>query len=146
MIRIENLRKDHFGPLSELALELWPDCDINDEKDFWNEVLLSSDHYFALAKDEDKYIGFINISIRTGYVEGTDADNTPYLEAIYVRPEFRHRGIASLLFAEGELLVKKQGFTQIASDTELFNHLGQFFHTNSGFKEVNRIVCYIKNI
>ncbi len=146
MIRIENLRKDHFGPLSELALVLWPDCDINDEKDFWNEVLLSSDHYFALAKDEDKYIGFINISIRTDYVEGTDADNTPYLEAIFVKTEYRRKKVASLLLESGERWIKEKGFSQLASDTETTNLQSQAFHKQSGFKDVNTIVCFVKEL
>ncbi len=80
MYSLENLTKEHFRSLSELVLGLWPDCDIKEEIEYWNEVLSSSDHYFALAKDDDKYIGFIDISIRTDHVEGSDSDKTPYLE------------------------------------------------------------------
>ncbi|MEY3419739.1 MAG: hypothetical protein RIR48_15, partial [Bacteroidota bacterium] len=115
-------------------------------REFWNEVLESSDHYFALAKDEDKFIGFINISIRTDYVEGTDADNTPYLEAIFVKAEYRRKKVASLLLESGERWVKEKGFTQLASDTEITNLLSQDFHKQSGFKDVNTIVCFVKEL
>jgi aminoglycoside 6'-N-acetyltransferase I len=145
MYTLENLTKDHFGPLSELVLGLWPDCDITDEREFWNEVLLSSDHYFALAKDEDKYIGFINISIRTDYVEGIDSDKAPYLEAIFVKAEYRCKKVASLLLESGERWVKEKGFTQLASDTEINNLLSQDFHIKSGFNVVNTIVCFVKD-
>ena len=146
MYILENLTKEHFRSLSELVLGLWPDCDIKEEIEYWNEVLSSSDHYFALAKDEDKYIGFIDISIRTDHVEGSDFDKTPYLEAIYVKAESRRKKVASLLLESGERWLAEKGFTQLASDTEITNHLSQEFHQKSGFKVVNTIVCFVKDL
>lgn len=146
MYIFENLTKEHFSSLSELVLELWPDCDIKEEIEYWNEVLSSSDHYFALAKDEDKYIGFIDISIRTDHVEGSDSDKTPYLEAIYVKAEYRRKNVESLLLESGENWVKNKGFGQLASDTEITNQLSHKFHQKSGFKVVNNIVCFVKDL
>lgn len=146
MYILENLTKEHFGSLSELVLGLWPACDIKEEIEYWNEVLSSSDHYFALAKDDDKCIGFIDISIRTDHVEGSYSDKTPYLEAIYVKAEYRRKNVASILLESGENWVKNKGFRQLASDTEITNLLSQKFHQKSGFKVVNTIVCFVKDL
>lgn len=146
MIIIEKLRKAHFESLSEMALELWPDCDINAEKVYWDKVINSEDQYLALAKVGDDFIGFINISTRTDHVEGSDTSPVAYLEAIYVKNGFRQKDVASLLLSHGETWAKSRGLTQLASDTEVTNQLSQLFHLKAGFQEINRIVCYLKNI
>ena len=146
MYKLENLTEYHFQPLSDMALEFWPDCDTKEEIAYWNEVLSSSDHYFVLAREKDNYIGFINISIRNDYVEGTDTDKTPYLEAIFVKAEYRRKNVASLLLESGERWLAEKGFTQLASDTEITNQLSHKFHQKSGFKVVNTIVCFVKDL
>lgn len=37
-------------------------------------------------------------------------------------------------------------FTANASDTELSNTDGAAFHSNSGFTEISRVICYIKDL
>ncbi|BFG70660.1 GNAT family N-acetyltransferase [Sediminibacterium sp. KACHI17] len=143
---IQLLSDTTIDPIIELTLALWPECDYDEEKNQWKQFMYSPDHYCALAKVEHAYIGFIHISIRYDYVEGAESNKTAYLEGIYVKPDYRKNQIASALLSSGEKWAISNGLTEIASDTEINNQISQLFHQQAGFKEVNRLVCYIKKI
>lgn len=135
-----------IDPLTALSLELWPECSYDEEKEQWQQLLHAADQYCALAKVNDIYVGFIHISIRYSYVEGADTDKTAYLEGIYVKPAYRNHQIATSLLKSGEAWARSKDITELGSDTEINNQISQLFHQQAGFKEVNRIVCYIKTI
>ncbi|MEZ4903843.1 MAG: GNAT family N-acetyltransferase [Spirosomataceae bacterium] len=140
------LTENNLHPYVALTLELWPDCDYREEELFYRAILNSVNDYCALAKNEQRYVGFIHIAIRSDHVEGADTDKTAYLEGIYIQPSFRRTHLATLLLKEGERWAISKGFTQLASDTEIANFHSQLFHKNNGFEEVNRIVCFLKNL
>lgn len=145
-IEVALLTKNNLHSFVALTLELWPDCHFEEEELFYKEMIISSNDFCALAKDGKNYVGFIHISIRSDYVEGADTDKTAYLEGIYIRQGYRRRKVATLLLEEGERWAKSKGLTQMASDTEVDNSNSQQFHSNNGFEEVNRIVCFLKNL
>ena len=99
-----------------------------------------------MAKDQDNYIGFIHSTLRTDYVEGSDASPTAYIEALYVKEKYRKHGTAKQLLFFSEEWAKKKGCKQLASDTELHNIASIEFHKKNEFNEVNRIVCFIKDL
>ena len=94
----------------------------------------------------DEYIGFINLSIRIDYVEGSNSSPVAYVEGIYVKPEYRNKGIAKSLIANGEEWARFKGCTQMGSDIEMDNDISYKFHQKIGFDEANRIICFIKDI
>lgn len=69
-----------------------------------------------------------------------------YLEGIFIKDDFRHRGYATELLAKCEMWAKEQGCAEFASDCELDNKESLFFHLNSGFEEANRIICFTKRL
>ncbi len=146
VICIEPLCADNIVPLTEMSLVLWPASRAEEEHAVWQASIGNLSQFCVLARMGDAYAGFIHMSVRSEYVEGSDADETAYLEAIFVCPEYRKQGIGSLLLHHGEAWAKSLGFRQIASDTEAGNLTGQRFHGTAGFREVNRIVCYVKDI
>ena len=70
----------------------------------------------------------------------------PYIEGIYVCKAYRRNQVAIQLVDHAVAFFKKQGFTEIGSDTEIENEVSQFWHKSIGFKEVERCVHYIKKI
>ena len=68
-------------------------------------------------------VGFAECQLRYDYVEGTDSSPVGYLEGIFVKEEFRHRGFAKEILAECEKWTKEKGCTEFASDCELDNGL-----------------------
>lgn len=145
-LEIEPLSADNLILFAKLALELWPESSFEDELADWSQLINNTSNHCALAKSGVDYIGFIHISQRNDYVEGSIYDSAAYLEGIYVKSEFRNLGVGKILLTHGEEWAKAKGLKQLASDTEIENLNAQRFHSKLGFKEENRIVCYIKNI
>ncbi|MFZ1784886.1 MAG: aminoglycoside 6'-N-acetyltransferase [Ferruginibacter sp.] len=145
-IDVELLSDTNLHPLTKLTIEFWQDCNYEEELLNWRQIINVADNYCALAKLDERYVGFIHMTIRNDYVEGSNTDKTAYLEAIYIKPAYRYKNIATLLVNKSELWAKSKGFSQVASDTEFENLCSQQFHKKLGFKEVSRIVCYLKNV
>lgn len=145
-LKLELLNKNNLVALTEMTIELWPECNFNAEKEQWEKLIDDNNHFVELVKINEHYIGFIHFSLRHEYVEGADFETVAYLEAIYTKPDYRNLGIANKLLISAEKWARSKGLKQIASDVEMTNSIGQIFHHHSGFTEVNRIVCFIKNL
>ncbi len=91
-------------------------------------------------------VAFIQLSVRRDYVEGSETSPVGYVEGIYVRPDFRRQGISKELLTKGEEWVREKGCTQMGSDIEDDNDTSYQFHLNTGFKEANRLICFIKDL
>ncbi|WP_421826032.1 aminoglycoside 6'-N-acetyltransferase [Larkinella sp.] len=143
---IEPLAIATVKPLTELALELWPDCTFDEEYEYYTGVVKAENEICYLVRELDQYIAFIHLSIRTDYVEGATESPVAYLEAIYVKPAYQKRGIGRELLRIGEEWGKRNGCRHFASDAELTNVASIDFHTKTGFTEANRIVCFIKDL
>ncbi|ADB38349.1 aminoglycoside 6'-N-acetyltransferase [Spirosoma linguale] len=143
---IEPLSTHTINDVVELVLELWPDCTHDEELENYSRLLNSPNDACYLAKVGASYIAFILISIRHDYVEGSDDSPVGYIEGIYVRPDYRKQGIANKLIRVAEDWARQKGLTQLGSDTEITNSSSIDFHRKAGFQEVERIVCFIKDL
>ncbi len=129
-----------------LVSGLWNDADLSEETENFRQVLTSQEEVCFLAKEQDQYIGFIHVVIRHDYVEGATSSPVAYVEAVYVMPEFQRQGIAAKLMRRAEGWAREMGLRQLASDTSISNDLSIDFHKKVGFEEVERIVCFIKEL
>ena len=146
MVEIIRGSNENFEQLTELASALWP----NTEKDLIKKDFVYTighlSHRVLLAKLDEEYIGFIHMSIRSGFVEGANTTPVGYVEGIYVKPDFRRKGVAKELYHAGLKWLKSKKCTEIGADIDINNDLCPDFYTGMGFKEVNRIISYINNI
>jgi len=128
---------------AELCVALWSDNTMEamlverESGELPNEYL-----YFV----EIEAVAFMSLSLRHDYVEGTDSSPVGYLEGIYVKPDFRGRGIASALVDFAKEWAISQGCSELASDCELDNEDSRLFHNNIGFEEANRIICFTMDL
>ena len=132
--------------LGELAAELWPDhpaCEMEAEL---SELMDRGDAALFLASEDETLTGFAQCQLRREYVEGTASSPVGYLEGIYVRENYRGRGIARGLLSAAEAWAREKGCTEFASDCELDNTQSLKFHLNVGFEEANRIICFTKRL
>ncbi len=143
---IEQLSTDNLKHLTALVLELWPECVFDEEYEQYKNLIYSETEACFLVKDPNKYIAFIHLSIRNDYVEGAYSLPVAYIEAVYVQPEYQKNGIARQLVSLAERWALQKDIKQIASDTNMTNIPGIEFHKKAGFKEVERIVCFIKDL
>lgn len=131
--------------ISRLACQLWPDNEPEDMEEEFAALLSKPDAAVFLA-EEGEAIGFAQCQLRRDYVEGTDSSPVGYLEGIFVREEYRRKGIAKQLLKACEDWAGEQGCTEFASDCELTNYDSFRFHLALGFLEANRIICFTKKI
>ncbi len=94
---------------------------------------------------ENEATGFIEVTLRN-IVDGCLSSPVGYIEGIFVKPNFRHKGIAKDLLNIATKWCVEQGCTELATDAELANMAAQNFHLNMGFEETYRIVEYKKRI
>jgi len=91
-----------------------------------------------LYEADNALIAFISLSLRRDYVEGkVDSNPVGYLEAIYVEPEYRKRGIARELVSFAKIWSIEQGCSMLASGCELANEESRIFHNKIGFAEAS---------
>lgn len=132
--------------LTDLALKLWPHNTAEHLMPEFEALMHSEKDIVLLAEVEGTYAGFIHMSLRSDYVEGSDSSPVGYIEGIYVEEAYRNQGISRKLVESGEKWAVSLGCTQIASDTELQHTESQEFHKSIGFKEAGRIVAFIKDV
>lgn len=131
---------------SILANKLWPHDSVADLKEILSDSLITEKETGILAVDGDEVIGFINISIREDYVNGSSSTPVGYIEGIYVEEDYRYKGIARALIAEGEKWALSMGCVEMGSDVLIENEDSINFHANCGYEEVERVACFIKTI
>ena len=132
--------------LTELALKLWPAHAAKELEADMAEIMAKPDAAFFLACEEGMALGFAQCQLRHDYVEGTEGAPVGYLEGIFVADTHRHLGIAKTLLAACEGWAKARGCEEFASDCELGNTESLRFHLNVGFREANRIICFVKKL
>ncbi len=143
---VESLSENNTQHLAQLFLELWPECDFEEEMESCQEIAHSDSETAFLLKSGKIYIAFIHVSLRTDYVEGAAQSPTAYVEGIFVKEGFRQLGLSKKLLQLAEKWALQKGCVQLASDAEISNTASIDFHKKVGFEEVNRIVCFIKEL
>lgn len=145
-MQIERLAAENLHALPELVTALWADCTVEEEMKDFESSLYSEEGVCYLAKQDNEYLGFIQLSIRHEYVEGADELPVAYVEAIYFKPNYQKKGIGKMLLKAAENWAKQKGQSQMASDTSIENAAAIDFHQKAGFVEVERVVCFIKTL
>jgi aminoglycoside 6'-N-acetyltransferase I len=129
-----------------LRQQLWPHCTREEHLAEMSEFLAARKR-FAQFMEYDAAgtpLGFIEISLRTDYVNGTDSSPVAFLEGIFVVPEARRSGVARRLVVEAEHWAKFMGCREFASDAPLENTSSHAMHAALGFEETERVVYFKK--
>lgn len=132
--------------LSELAAEFWSSHTADELKREFDNLLSTETNACFIVYCGGSAVGFAHCSLRFDYVEGSDSSPTGYLEGIYIRQKHRGKGCAKKLLRECEKWAAEKGCRKFASDCEFENSESITFHNKAGFKETNRIVCFIKEL
>lgn len=143
---IKKATKKDVEKVANLALLLWQNNSLEQLKEEFLELLDSKNAAIFLKYIGTEAVGFAYVSLRNDYVEGTSSSLVGYLEGIFVKEEFRQRGFAKELLEFCEKWAKEKGVSEFASDCEITNQKSLSFHKALGFKEANRIICFVKKI
>lgn len=132
----------------EFRLALWPDADADDHRGYMAISLAQPERFLQLMMYDDKRepVGFIEGSIRSDYVNGTETSPVGFVEGVYVAPSWRRKGVARRLFAAVGDWAQARGCRELASDALLENEESQRAHRALGFKETERVVYFSKKL
>jgi aminoglycoside 6'-N-acetyltransferase I len=106
---------------------------------------IAGDYWGFVAEVDGAPIGFAEIAIRN-YANGCDSRPVPFLEGIWVAPQFRRRGLAARLLKHIEAFVTARGFCEIGSDADIGNLISHAAHRAWGFSETERVVYFRKKL
>lgn len=147
-MRIRSIAPADHQAWIKLRIALWPDQPdlVQAEAE---EYLAGTSKIMAevlLAEDSGgEMIGFIELNIRT-YAPGSNEREVPFVEGWYVDDAYRGRGIGKLLMQAAEHWAADKGYRELASDAQADNLQSIAAHKTLGFKEVERVVCFIKSL
>ena len=146
-MHINKIIKDDYEEWIRMGCKLHDDCSEDEVQASFKETYNDPRQETFICKNDDKeYLGFVDISIRQDYVEGSDSSPVGYIEHIYVKPEYRRQGVARKLAEVAEKWASRKGCIEIGSDTYLGNIDSRNFHRSIGFKETSKLVCFIKKL
>jgi len=145
-MNIVSVNTDNLKEYVELSLLLFPEETYDVEYEMYKESFATDKEMGFLYQADNKYVALLHISIRSDYVNGTDTSPVVYIEAIYVLPDYRKKGIARELIEFAESIAKEKGITQLASDCFIDNHASELFHKSCGFREEERVICFVKDV
>jgi len=139
--------EDNFEEWLLMGIALWSHAQKGEiEKEFHAELELGKYKHFLAQNQNNEYLGFINLSLRSDYVEGSSSSPVVYVEGVYVKPKYRRQGVTKGLIKQAEKWAKKQGCKELGSDAEFSNAESQRLHKSLGFKKIDTTVHYIKKI
>ena len=127
---------------------LWPDATIEDLEHTVAAYFRGGTPFLSaafVAVHETAAVGFIELSIRS-YVPGALSNPAPHVEGWYVEPEFRGRGVGRQLMRAAEQWAVANGHPQLGSDVLLGNTASADAHKRLGFREVERVTFFVKDL
>lgn len=143
---IKRGKEEDISVLAELAIQMWESHSAAEMAEDLAEIMAKEDAQFFIKYEQKIPVGFAQCQLRHDYVEGTESSPVGYLEGIFVRADYRHRGYAGELLRECEKWAREKGCREFASDCELVNEDSRRFHMAMGFSEANRIICFTKEL
>lgn len=143
-INIKAATLEDIPKVADLAILMWKSHTMEELKQEFCDYTSQEKGIVFLAIVDECAVGFAQCGLRYDYVEGAESSPVAYLEGIFVKEEYRKRGLAREMLEVCQKWAKQQKCLEFASDCELDNEDSLKFHKKMGFIEVNRIICFTK--
>ena len=152
LVRIRLTQPSDAVELAQLYFALWPDTSVETHRQELDAHLdgkpLSTLPLINLVAEisDGHLIGFLQASLRS-HADGCDPSRpVGFIEGWYMAPEHRRQGIGRRLLAAAEDWARSLGCLEIASDTQIDNHLSQIAHQVLGYEVVDRCIHFRKRL
>ena len=144
---VQRSDKDEWG---RMRASLYPDLDPLEIEGWFAAADQGGAHLVGVAvlvadRGDGKLAGFVEIGSRD-YAEGCETTPVAFLEGWYVDPDMRRTGLGRRLVRAAESWAVSHGYREIASDTELENTISLKAHLALGYDEVERQICFRKQL
>ena len=102
--------------VAKLAIQMWKSHTIEElARKFYDYISQDKGRVFIAVADAGA-VGFAQCGLRHDYVDSTASSPVGYLEGIFIKAEYRKRGLARDLLETCQKWAKEQGCTEFASD------------------------------
>ncbi len=98
-----------------------------------------------LAEAGSRVLGFAELGLRP-YANGCNSQPVAFLDGIWVEEAARRQGIGRALLDHLSGVVRAAGGRELGSDALVGNKGSHAFHRAEGFAEVERVVCYRRDL
>ena len=149
---IRSARPADREPLAQLRRALWPESSAEDHSNELALILAGKAPgilpatIFVAESSDAELLGFLEAGLRS-HADGCDPSRpVGYVEGWYVTETHRRHGMGAALLRAAEDWARKQGCTEMASDTQLENLLSQRAHASLGFHVAERSILYRKTL
>lgn len=135
---------------SRMRTDLWPDTNDGHKAEiaaYFDGTSIDVVEVLVIDREaEAKGLGgFLELNLRN-FAEGCLLPEVPYVEAWLVDEDLRNQGWGRSLMQAAEKWASARGYEQLASDTTPDNEKSITAHKALGFKEVERVVCFLKDL
>ncbi len=145
-MRIEPLTDDHFDRWLPLRQALWPRESLDQLRDDARRTLADPNHvgFFAfLPEEKGRAIGFIEAAL---YRDGESGSPRVHLEAWYVEPDHRRRGVGQGLLGHVERWCLHRSIALLTSDTNAEYPVSPDAHAGAGFEKLAELQIFVKRL
>ena len=104
------------------------------------QIFVSNDWFcYFLTDKSNQILGLVELSLRN-IVDGCLSSPVAYIEGLYLKKEYRSRGLGKEAIRIILNWCIEKGFSELATDTQLTNLKAQHFYKAVGFQETDRVV------
>ncbi len=132
MTAIVRLTAADEAPLTAMRQALWPDENAAELAGETLPMLSREDYAVFGALENSRLVGFVEVGQRD-VGEGCSTSPVGYIEGLWVAPEARRKGTARALMNAATAWARERGFSELCSDTQLWNVASQEMHQRLGF-------------
>lgn len=123
---------------------LWPEASASALTEELAGIISSDEAWGFIAETAAGLpAGFAEVEIRKA-ANGCDSRPVPFLEGIWVKPEYRRQGAGWRLIQYAEAFLGVRGFRELGSDALIDNRVSHASHLAWGFSETERVVYFRK--
>jgi len=151
-IRVRFATLADVSQLAPMRTALWPESSGSHHARELTAVLAGSSQrvyplvIFVAEDSLGALTGFLEANLRSTADGCDDQREVGYVEGWFVAEGYRGRGIGAALLRAAEDWARKQGCTEMASDTSTDNHLSQRVHKACGFTVTARSILFKKTL
>lgn len=140
-MKLVPIEKRDFALWQEMRREIYPVLDPEYDRREMEQIHASDIWFCCFIEDNGASIGLVELSSRN-IVDGCLSSPVAYLEGLYLKPEYRGRGLGKEAMRLVMDWCRDKGFSELATDAELENLRAQKFYSMLGFEETDRVVEY----
>lgn len=140
MTEIREYRPADRRAYQQLRVKLWPGCSDTDNDSWFARDDATT---FIAERPDGSLCGFVEVGSRP-YAEHCESSPVGYIEGWWVDADMRRRGVGRALIDAAERWARSKGYTEMASDALIDNHVSHSSHKALGYEEVERLVMFRK--